>query len=193
MIHVHFISSCRRSEFDRRFESSFDPYKPCSTNQECGIIDMNMICSQQKKCACRPDMRWNQDTAECQIYMDVDCSGVNYRQKREASIVDEDYQSDEPSNATVSSERSADKGLENAVEILEGKNLTEVTLNDTLQDSGLTKIDLNKTTEVELKTEFCREINAVAQRYEVQLHNIPLSESDVHSTVSPFSVSKTTR
>jgi hypothetical protein len=66
------VTFFRRSSFDMRFESSFDPYKPCSggmDNTECSIIDMNMICSTERKCACRQDMRWNRETAECQIYM----------------------------------------------------------------------------------------------------------------------------
>ena len=55
-----------REEFNRRLGSGFDPYKPCQTNPECRVIDMNMICSPQKTCACRPDMKWNSDTGECQ-------------------------------------------------------------------------------------------------------------------------------
>jgi hypothetical protein len=67
------LTCSRRTSFDKRFEDAFDPYKPCSgggtENTECRIIDMNMICSQEKKCACRQDMKWNKETAECQIFM----------------------------------------------------------------------------------------------------------------------------
>ena len=47
----------------------------CNTNNDCLVIDINLICSTtSNKCECREDMKWNKDNLECQIYIDVDCS-----------------------------------------------------------------------------------------------------------------------
>jgi len=60
-----------------------EPPKPqnqtlaCSKSQECFGHDMNMVCRDQT-CQCREDMRWNSNALECQLYLDVDCSHLNY-------------------------------------------------------------------------------------------------------------------
>ena len=65
----------RQSDWDRRQGKSFNPHESCSGHQECQNIDMNMICHTEKQtCQCRQDMKWNDETLECQIFMDVDCS-----------------------------------------------------------------------------------------------------------------------
>jgi hypothetical protein len=56
--------------------------------------------------------------------------------------------------------------------IVADKNLTEITAKDTLEHSGLLKIDLNKTSAVELKSEFCKEVGAIAQRYQILFKSI---------------------
>jgi len=38
---------------------------------------MNMVCRDQT-CQCREDMRWNDKALECQLFLDVDCSHLNY-------------------------------------------------------------------------------------------------------------------
>jgi len=65
--------------------SSFDPFQTCSTTATCMAMDMNLICNTELttqgnigKCECRRDMKWNSQTGECQIYMDVDCSRITY-------------------------------------------------------------------------------------------------------------------
>ena len=41
-------------------------------------------------------------------------------------------------------------------------SITDLTANDTLKNSGLAKLDVNMTTEAELKMEFCREVSQIA-------------------------------
>ena len=58
-----------------RRSSDFNPFVPCSNNNTCQNIDINLICPEEaKKCECREDMKWNDDKLECQVFMDVDCS-----------------------------------------------------------------------------------------------------------------------
>ena len=59
-----------------------------------------------------------------------------------------------------------------AVEFVEGKNITDLTANDTLKDSGLTKLDINTNSEADLKAEFCREVSQIAGRYEASRKGI---------------------
>ena len=118
-----------------------------------------MICSLQKTCTCRPDMKWNSETGECQIFMDVDCSDIDVNSEPATAVSDS-------SATTTKPETDGDAEF---VEVLEDKNITDLTANDTLKDSGLVKLDVNNTTEVELKTEFCREVSQIAGRFEVSL------------------------
>merc|ERR1719188_91099 len=152
------VYNSRRDEFNRRVGPGFDHEKPCQANRECGIIDMNMICSLQKTCACRPDMKWNSETGECQIFMDVDCSDIDVNSEPATAV----------SDSSVTTMKPETDGDAEFVEVLEDKNITDLTANDTLKDSGLVKLDINKTTEVELKTEFCREVSQIAGRFERQ-------------------------
>ena len=121
---------------------------------------MNMICSAQKNCACRPDMKWNSETGECQIFMDVDCSDIDVNSEPLTAV---------SNNSVTTTKPETDAGF---IEALEDKNITDLTANDTLKDSGLVKLDVNNTTEVELKTEFCREVSQIAGRFEVSLIRI---------------------
>jgi len=53
----------------------------CQTSQDCFQRDMNLVCrddGEEKTCQCREDMRWNNKAFECQIFLDVDCSHLNY-------------------------------------------------------------------------------------------------------------------
>ena len=91
--------------------------------------------------------------------MDVDCSNVDLGKNSTAmnttTIPEESLGPD--SNTTT---------IDAAVEFVEGKNITDLTANDTLKDSGLTKLDINTTSEAELKQEFCREVSQIAGRFE---------------------------
>ena len=77
----------RIEDFDRhqdqwqlREKSDFHPFESCSAHNDCENIDMNMFCkeedhSDKSVCQCRNDMKWNEETLECQIYM---VSPINY-------------------------------------------------------------------------------------------------------------------
>merc|ERR1719341_1553254 len=40
------------------------------------------------KCQCKPDMRWNKEGGECQMYVDVDCSAITYETPPSKAITD---------------------------------------------------------------------------------------------------------
>jgi hypothetical protein len=52
------------------------------------------------------------------------------------------------------------------------ENVTDITVEDTLKFSELTKLDVNKTSDEEIKQAFCREIGAISSRYEVVHYTI---------------------
>jgi len=65
--------------------TNFNPFIRCSNHGTCSQLDLNLICNTNVtmsgttgKCECRRDMRWNPMTGRCQIYMDVDCSTLEY-------------------------------------------------------------------------------------------------------------------
>ena len=92
---------------------------------------MNMICSPQKTCACRPDMKWNSETGECQIFMDVDCSDIDVNSEPATAVSN-------TSATTMKPETVSDTEF---VKVLEDKNITNLTAKDTLKDCGDTWAD----------------------------------------------------
>ena len=123
-----------REEFNRR-----DPHQPCKEHWVCGQIDMNLICS-KKLCSCRTGMKWNNETAECQLFIDVDCPKVE---------------------GTTGNEE-----IDDALEFIGTRNIPQLTATDTMKDSGLSQMDVNITSKADLKNEFCREIWQIAERFE---------------------------
>ncbi|XP_059093081.1 uncharacterized protein LOC131888283 [Tigriopus californicus] len=182
------VYNTKQNEFNERWQPSFDPYKSCTEHKECWKVDMNMVCSTNTtRCACRDDMRWNLDTGECQVFMDVDCSGV----KPKVMALDSDNPSaitsapEETSSASTSttSNPSTSSDLSSPVtptpdllsndtlDAFPDKNLTDISVNDTLQDSGLTKININDTSAEDIKAAFCKEIGQITQRFDRQVDN----------------------
>ena len=51
---------------------------------------------------------------------------------------------------------------------LGNRTIANLTADDTLVDSGLLAIDLNKTTENEIREQFCYEMKALSQKYTVR-------------------------
>merc|ERR1711936_463841 len=98
---------------------------------------------------CRRDMRWNKESGECQIYMDVDCSSITYDTK--------------PSPTILSAVEKAQKAMEenpNLIgEVIPPLDRTE-TKNESLSNSLLTKLDTSKASDDELKEAFCRDIDS---------------------------------
>lgn len=52
------------------------------------------------------------------------------------------------------------------------ENMTNINAEETLQNSELTKIDLNNTKATDIKATFCREIGHISSRYEVKTYSI---------------------
>ena len=64
---TNFISNFR--SWDSRTSPNFNPQVSCSGHKECLRIDMNSICSETtSRCECREDMKWNNETLECQVF-----------------------------------------------------------------------------------------------------------------------------
>ncbi len=156
--------------------STFNPFKPCSNNprdvaQDCQRIDMNLICMMpQKQCACRPDMKWNSETGECQIYFDVDCSSVDTSDLATNSsgvvsaAADSTVVAD---NNDGTATNITDPEAEEAMQFLVGKELSQIKVNASLEDSSLPEMNVDKSSQAEVRSEFCREVFLIAKRYEV--------------------------
>ena len=99
---------------------------------------------------------------------DVDCSNLDDNSEPATAV----------SNTSATTTKPETVSDTEFVEVLEDKNITDLTANDTLKDSGLIKLDINKTSEVELKTEFCREVSQIAGWFEAsQNRNSEVSAS----------------
>ena len=141
----------------------------------CMNIDMNSICSTQtSKCECREDMKWNNETLECQVYMDVDCSNLDSGKETDKEILSTtakpEVKDDTQGNATEPSLDVANVTLPtyNLTETKKGEfelNLTSLTPEKTLAGSKLLEIDVNNTSPQEITQEFCREIKAISLKY----------------------------
>jgi len=68
-------------EVEQRLEGGAEGRR-CEQTQDCNVVDINLVCDQvesgRKKCQCRKDMRWNTDALECQLYLGVDCSSLDF-------------------------------------------------------------------------------------------------------------------
>jgi len=143
----------------------FDPYLPCTDSRICHAMDINLVCWKNStnltgttRCSCRRDMKWNNATGECQLYLDVDCSGITYETKPSPIIL-------EAANATMQKQ----EGKENATLLGEEKETLEnstsildpaLAINQTLSNSLLTSIDPKKASEADIKEAFCRDVDS---------------------------------
>ena len=161
--------------------TSFDPFVACSGSQAtCQAIDMNMICNSNLtvqtggKCECKRDMRWNTATAECQLFIDVDCSAVTYdtppapaileavKRAEAEALLKQQQQQQQQMTANVTA--TADGAIINATDNSELANLPPLnrtqTREESLATSLLSKIDTKKASEQELREAFCRDVDA---------------------------------
>lgn len=169
---------------------SFDPFVACtSTEATCQAIDMNLICNTNLtvqaggKCECKKDMRWNSATAECQLYLDVDCSAVTYDTPPAAAILEAVRRAEAEETLKkqqLAAAAAANSSLTTANGTMPlaaagalpppGAVLSETadlpplnrtqTREESLATSLLSKIDTQKASEAELKEAFCRDIDA---------------------------------
>eukprot|EP00095_Tigriopus_kingsejongensis_P009985 maker-scaffold17_size721972-snap-gene-6.23 protein:Tk09985 transcript:maker-scaffold17_size721972-snap-gene-6.23-mRNA-1 annotation:"---NA---" len=79
------------------------------------------------------------------------------------------YSDSSTTEATVSSDE--DESEKDTLDAFPDKNLTEISANDTLKNSRLTKLNINETTPEEIKAAFCKEITEITQRFDRQVDN----------------------
>jgi len=118
-------------------------------------------------------MKWNEETLECQIYMNVNCTDVKTVESPNAN---DTLVSDEPDD------EYDDQAIYNSTNLLnaDGKlNVSEITAEETLATSELTKLDPNETTTDEIRQAFCRDIARVARSYEQTLE--PPTDRDLYN------------
>jgi len=158
--------------WDKRQSPNYDPHVSCTGHKECLRIDMNSICSETtSRCECREDMKWNNETLECQVYMDVDCSDLDSgKEEKEIETQTEKIVKKVSGNETIASLDIANLTLPtyNLTETESGDyelNITTLTPEKTLAGSKLLEIDVNKTSKTEIRKEFCREIKAISLKY----------------------------
>jgi len=153
---------------------NFDPFVECMDSSTCQRMDMNLICNTNLtlqaggKCECRSDMKWNTQSSECQLYIDVDCSSITYDTKPSPVIL-------EAVNKTLERIAESNKTDTNAAEVI-GETTVNATDTDTdnlksnetisqnpdeaLSNSLLTSLDPKKTSEADIKEAFCRDIDS---------------------------------
>jgi len=165
----------RQSEWDKRMRPDFEPFIACSGHEQCLDIDMNMFCSTStNKCQCRDSTKWNKEELECQLFMDVDCSSTRSGGSNattaatpsESNPITTSTTTAQPDsgNLTISDDEEDDDVIIPDVD-LNNRTIVNVTAGETLVDSGLLNLDLNKTTESEIKEQFCFEMKALSQKY----------------------------
>jgi len=148
--------------------ANFDPFQPCNSWADCQAIDMNMMCNTNLtvqaggKCQCKPDMKWNEATGECQMFLDVDCSSITYETPPSKLILD-------------------------AVKKAEAKNIQPEEINtdsevpdlktpspeQALNASLLAQIDTQVATANEMKEAFCRDVDSFSLNFDVDPERPP--------------------
>jgi len=100
-------------------------------------------------------MRWNSATGECELYLDVDCSGLSYESRPSASVLRavEDLQRQQQQLSTTSVQQDFGR--------------TE-SYQESLATSLLSRLDGNRNSEAELTEAFCRDVDSFSFEFERQ-------------------------
>jgi len=130
--------------------SNFVYATACETVGNCQAIDINMVCKNRAdqtggSCSCKPDMKWNKEAGECQMFLNVNCTSITYDSKPSAAILEASKKAEAEKVVKVPSESKADK---------------VPTIEESKTNSLLSKLDKDKATEEELTEAFCRDIDA---------------------------------
>jgi len=164
---------CNRG-YERRFGScvrdwdsahpranNFDPFKSCSEESTCQMMDMNLICNKklttsgEGRCECRQDMKWNKEAGECQLYIDVDCSSITYDTEPSPVIL-------EAVNKTL---EKIDNTKEVELDTMADNGTLSASPNVTLSNSLLSTIDPSKASQAEIKEAFCRDVDSLSWEF----------------------------
>merc|ERR1712106_64327 len=144
--------------------SSFDPFQTCSSTATCMAMDMNLICNTALttqgnigKCECRRDMKWNTQSGECQMYLDVDCSKITYETPPSAAILS-------------AVDRAKMAGISQVPGETEPLGRTE-NMQESLSNSLLRQMDA-QSSEAELREAFCRDIDAYSFEFQPSVSQI---------------------
>lgn len=149
---------------------SFDPFVSCANNAGCQAIDLNMVCNTKLttaeggKCQCKPDMRWNKEGGECQMFIDVDCSAITYDTP--------------PSKLITDAVAKAQAGGITPPSNEESPNLTRTpTIDESIGSSLLSQVDSAKATEAELREAYCRDVDSFSFDFNVDDGKPPRCDS----------------
>jgi len=148
-------------------------------HKDCKNVDMNMICGQSgtssvgsRSCQCRDDMKWNDEGLECQIYIDVNCTDIKTVESPEPV---ETLVLETPNN-TLASDKLEEEEFEfdeqefsNLTDSKGNLNISEISADETLSSSELSKLNPNETSPEEIRGAFCRDVARVSRSYEQTL------------------------
>ena len=126
---------------------------------------MNMICGRtpkksddKRKCKCRENMKWNPDVLECQIFIDVNCSSDNgVENASQNQTIKAISLPSKPSNTILRKYQIA----------LRNRPISYLSPLVTIERSMLLNLDLTKTTSMNAKSIFCRELTTISRRYSI--------------------------
>ena len=103
-------------------------------------------------------------------FQDVDCSDVKSVESILQNGTDTTVSDVNPEVSLEKENEKLDDSLIYNLTDTEGNlNISEVTSDETLASSELTKLDPNNTSEVEIKQAFCRDMARVTRSYEVNI------------------------
>ena len=103
-------------------------------------------------------------------FQDVDCSDVKSVESILQNGTDTTVSDVNPEVSLEKENEKIDDSLIYNLTDTEGNlNISEVTSDETLASSELTKLDPNNTSEVEIKQAFCRDMARVTRSYEVNI------------------------
>ena len=119
------------------------------------ICNTNLTTSNDGRCECRQDMKWNKEAGECQLFIDVDCSSITYDTKPSPAIL-------EAVNKTL-------EKIDNTKEVELDTKADNATLsaspNVTLSNSLLSTIDPKTASKAEINEAFCRDVDSFSWEF----------------------------
>jgi len=176
-----------KDQWQQRQGSGYNPYQSCSDHKDCKNVDMNMICGQSgtssvgsRSCQCRDDMKWNDEGLECQIYIDVNCTDIKTVESPDNTVT-LDTPLESP-NKTLGSDKLEEefefdeKEFSNLTDSNGNLNISEISADETLSSSELSKLNPNETSPDEIRGAFCRDVARVSRSYEQTL--VPPRQND---------------
>ena len=120
------------------------------------ICNTNLTTSNDGRCECRQDMKWNKEAGECQLFIDVDCSSITYDTKPSPVIL-------EAVNKTL---EKIDNTKEVELDTKADTTTFSASPDVTLSNSLLSTIDPSKASQAEIKEAFCRDVDSLSWEFQ---------------------------